>query len=73
MTERGGGSGDAGVADENVKLAVPFVQRRPEPGDSIEIGETERYQCRGATSNPPWVLATAMICAPRLASAQAVA
>ena len=49
MAERRGGAGDAGIADENVELAVALVQRRAEPGDAVEIGEVERHQ-RGAAA-----------------------
>src|SRR4051794_32311242 len=44
MPERRGGAGDTGVADENVELAVPFMQRSPKPGDAVEIGQVERHQ-----------------------------
>ena len=49
MAERRGGAGDAGIADENVELAVALMQRSPEPGDAVEIGEVERHQ-RGAAA-----------------------
>src|SRR5580704_5222396 len=49
MPERRGGAGDTGIADENVELAVTFMQRGAEPRDAVEIGEVERHQCRGAT------------------------
>src|ERR1700694_14247 len=49
MPERRGGAGDAGTADEDVELAVAFVQRSSKPGDAVEIGEVERHQCRAAT------------------------
>ena len=49
MAERRGGAGDAGIADENVDLAVALMQRRAEPGDAVEIGEVERHQ-RGAAA-----------------------
>ena len=48
MSERRGGAGDTGIADENVEPAVAFVQRRAEPGDAVEIGEIERHQRRRA-------------------------
>ncbi len=48
MAERRGGAGDAGIADENVELAVTFIERRAEPGDAVEIGQVERHQCRAA-------------------------
>ena len=44
MAERRGGAGDAGIADENVELAVALMQRRAKPGDAVEIGEIERHQ-----------------------------
>src|SRR6185369_15550157 len=49
MPERRGGTGDAGIADENVDLAVAFMQRGAEPRDALEIGEVERHQ-RGAAA-----------------------
>jgi len=48
MAERRRGPGDAGIADENVDLAVAFVQGETEPGDAVEIGEVERHQRGGA-------------------------
>src|SRR5258708_37526234 len=48
MGERRGGAGDAGIADENVELAMTLVQRRAEPGDAVEIGEIERHQSGAA-------------------------
>src|SRR5450759_3069504 len=47
MPERRGGAGDAGIADQNVELAVTLVQRRAKAGDAVEIGEIERHQGRG--------------------------
>jgi len=35
MPERRGGAGDAGIADENVELAVALMQRRAEAGDVV--------------------------------------
>ena len=49
MPERRGGTGDAGIADENVELAVALMQRCAEPRDAVEIGEVERHQ-RGAAA-----------------------
>src|SRR6187455_2033479 len=49
MPERRGGTGDAGIADENVELAVALMQRGAEPRDAVEIGEVERHQ-RGAAA-----------------------
>src|ERR1700680_2123120 len=49
MPERRGRAGDAGVADENVELAVTFMQRGAEPRDAVVIGEVERHQ-RGAAA-----------------------
>ena len=49
MAERRGRAGDAGIADENVELAVALVQRSAEPGHAVEIGEVERHQ-RGAAA-----------------------
>ncbi len=48
MAERRGGAGDAGIADQNIELAVALMQRRAEPGDAVEIGEIERHQRRAA-------------------------
>src|SRR3977135_2496868 len=48
MSKRRGGPGDAGIADENVELAVTFVQRGAKPCDAVEVGEIERHQCRAA-------------------------
>src|ERR1700692_978844 len=48
MAERRGGPGDAGIADENVELAMTFTQPRAEPGDAVEIGEIERHQSGAA-------------------------
>ena len=44
MAERRGGACDAGIADENVELAMAFMQRRGEPDDAVGIGEIERHQ-----------------------------
>ena len=49
MPERRGGAGDAGIADENVELAVALMQRGAEPGDAVIVGEVERHQ-RGAAA-----------------------
>ena len=38
----------AGIADEDVELAMAFVQRRAEPRDAVEVGEIERHQCGAA-------------------------
>ena len=48
MAERRGRAGDAGIADENVELAVALMQRGAKPGDAVEIGEVERHQCGAA-------------------------
>src|SRR4051812_1072430 len=48
MAERRGGAGHAGIADQDIELAVALVQRRPEPGNALEIGEIERDQRRAA-------------------------
>ena len=48
MAERRGGAGDAGIADENVELAMAFMQRRAEAGDAVEVGQVERHQGRAA-------------------------
>src|SRR5579871_2016716 len=48
MTERRGGTGDAGIADENVELAMPLMQCSAEPRHTVEIGEAERHQGRRA-------------------------
>ena len=49
MPEGRGRSGDAGIADENIELAVALMQRSPEPGDAVKVGEVERHQ-RGAAA-----------------------
>src|SRR4051812_25527817 len=49
MAERRGGTRDAGIADENVDLAMAFMQRGAQPGDAVEIGEIEWHQ-RGAAA-----------------------
>ena len=49
MAERRGRTGDAGIANENIELAMTFMQRRAEPRDALEIGEVERHQ-RGAAA-----------------------
>src|SRR3981189_2669302 len=49
MPERRGGPGAAGIADENVELAVAVMQRRAKPGDAVEVGEAQRHQRRAAT------------------------
>ena len=48
MAERRGRAGHAGIADENVELAVTLMQRRAQAGDAFEIGEIERHQRRTA-------------------------
>src|SRR4029077_8417632 len=52
MPERRGGTGDAGIADQDVELAVALVQRGAKPRDAVEIGEAERHQ-RGAAAVLP--------------------
>src|SRR6266536_4523678 len=49
MAERRGGTGDAGIADEDVELAMAFVQRSAKAGDAVGIREVERHQ-RGAAA-----------------------
>src|ERR1700694_4604952 len=56
MPERRGGAGDAGIADEDVELAVALVQRRAKPGDAVEVGEVERHQGRAAALFPNLVV-----------------
>src|SRR6266852_6996188 len=56
MPERRGGAGDAGIADEDVELAVAFMQRRAEPGDTVEVGEVERHQGRAPAIFPDLVV-----------------
>src|SRR6266481_1584800 len=53
MPERRGRAGDAGIADENVELAVAFMQRGAEARDAVEIGEVERHQCGAAAAVLP--------------------
>src|ERR1700724_2153873 len=48
MSERRGRAGDAGIADQNVEFAVALMQRRAEPGDTVEVGEIERHQSGGS-------------------------
>src|SRR5450631_472853 len=48
MPERRGGAGDTGIADENVELSVPLMQRSTEAGDAVEVGEIERHQSGAA-------------------------
>src|SRR5258705_10372000 len=50
MPERRGRTGDAGIADEDVELAMALMQRRAKPGDAVEIGEVERHQRRAAAA-----------------------
>src|SRR5258708_36588265 len=49
MPERRGWTGDAGIADENIELAVTLMQRRSKPGNAVEIGQVKRHQ-RGAAA-----------------------
>src|ERR1700730_10488930 len=49
MTERRGGTGDAGIADEDVELAMAFMECCAKPGEAVEVGEVERHQ-RGAAA-----------------------
>src|SRR5882672_6422977 len=49
MPERRRGAGDAGIADENVELAMALMQGRTEPRDAVEVGQIERDQ-RGAAA-----------------------
>ncbi len=46
MAERRGGTGHAGIADEDVDLAVTLMQRRAEPRDAVAVGHAERHQRR---------------------------
>src|SRR5258706_10826575 len=48
MPERRGGACSAGIADEDVELAMALMQRRAKPGDAVEVGEVERHQRRAA-------------------------
>ena len=52
MAERRGRAGDAGIADEDVELAVALMQRSAEAGDAVGVGEVERHQ-RGAAAVLP--------------------
>src|SRR3984957_6999867 len=49
MAKRRGGTGDAGIADENIELATAVVQRRAKPCDAVGVGQVERHQ-RGAAA-----------------------
>ena len=49
MAERRRGAGDAGIADENIELAMALVQRGAKPRNAVEIGQAERHQ-RGAAA-----------------------
>src|SRR5437773_7280649 len=49
MAERRGGAGDAGIAHQNVELAMALVQRGAKAGDAVGIREVERHQ-RGAAA-----------------------
>src|SRR5437868_1194007 len=49
MAERRGGTGDAGVAYQNIELAMTFIERGTKPGDAVEISEVEWHQ-RGAAA-----------------------
>ena len=83
MPERRRRAGDAGIADENVELAVALMQRRAEPCDAVEVGEIERHQGRAAAVLSDLVVEffqaalrsrhRQSTCAPALASARAVA
>src|ERR1700686_5088639 len=48
MPERRRGTGDAGIADENVEPAVALMQRSPQPRDALEVGEIKRHQGRSS-------------------------
>src|SRR5882672_4951570 len=48
MPERRGGAGDPGIADENVELAVAFMQCSTKPCDTVEVGQIERHQGRSS-------------------------
>ena len=48
MAERRGRTCDTGIANQNVELAVTFVQRRPEPRHAVVIGDVQRHQRRAA-------------------------
>ncbi len=48
MAERRRRTGDAGIADENVDLAVALVQRGAKPGDAVIVSEIQRHQRGGA-------------------------
>src|SRR5258708_19072472 len=49
MAERRGGSGDTGIADENIELAVTLMQRGAERGDAVIVSQVKRHQ-RGAAA-----------------------
>src|SRR5450755_2264142 len=49
MAERRGRTCDAGIADQDVELAMALVQRGAEPGDAVDIAQAERHQ-RGAAA-----------------------
>jgi hypothetical protein len=44
MTERRRWAGNTGIADEDVELAMTFVESGPEPCNSLEVREIERDQ-----------------------------
>src|SRR5260370_17400151 len=48
MAERRGGSGDTGIADEDVELAATLMQRGAEAGDAVIVSQVKRHQCGAA-------------------------
>src|SRR4051812_9539174 len=48
MAEWRRGTGDAGIADQDIELAVTFMQRRAQPRYAFEIRQVERHQRGGA-------------------------
>ncbi len=44
MPERRRGAGHARIADENVQLAMTFMQRSSEPGNAIIVDQIKRHQ-----------------------------
>src|SRR3984885_2034826 len=49
MAKRRGGTGDPGIADEDIELAVAVIQCRAKPRDAVGVGQVERHQ-RGAAA-----------------------
>src|SRR5262249_15374694 len=56
MAERRGGTGDAGIADEDIDLAMALMQGRAKPCEAVAVGHAQRHQRRRAAVLPDLIV-----------------